>query len=231
MTMVYSIALLGLLGLAAGTFLAFAAAKFAVKADPREKIIEACLPGINCGACGFPGCSGLAKSIAKGDVDFELCLPGKRSGAPEKVKLLLNMDQSRIDAAWEKGGENPEKALEILLESSGSPKPQPKKPSRPSKDEVLHYEGELKANDRARLIFNILPKIDCGVCGSPGCAAFALEVASKNKTADKCVPGKRKDVEKLASKILEMSETDIKKVVAESSDDVESIREIIDRRF
>ncbi len=231
MTLIYSTVLLGLLGLAAGTFLAFAAARFAVKLDPREQIIEACLPSINCGACGFPGCSGLAKAIAQGDADFELCLPGKRSGAPEKVKAIVNTDQARIDEVWEKSGENPDKALELLLGSEESSKKTPRRATKPSRQEIERYMKELKNNDRANLIHHVLPGVDCGVCGSPGCAAFALELASNNKSADKCIPGNRKDTAKLVEKIMKMNETDLKKVIAEAGDDAGSIREIVNKRF
>lgn len=77
------IIILGVLGLLMGLFLAYASKKFEVKKDALvEKIIEA-LPGINCGACGYPGCSGYAESIAKG-ADINLCSPG---GAEVKEKL------------------------------------------------------------------------------------------------------------------------------------------------
>ena len=35
-----------------------------VKEDPRIKEVTQCLAGANCGACGYPGCSGFAKALA-----------------------------------------------------------------------------------------------------------------------------------------------------------------------
>ncbi|MDK2944513.1 MAG: H+/Na+-translocating ferredoxin:NAD+ oxidoreductase subunit, partial [Mesotoga sp.] len=79
MTIVYSVLFMSLLGVGAGIFLAFASAKFAVKKDPRIALIEASLPGANCGACGFPGCAAFAKAVAEGKASIEGCIPGKRS--------------------------------------------------------------------------------------------------------------------------------------------------------
>jgi electron transport complex protein RnfB len=43
-----------------------------VEEDPRIETVQDMLPGTNCGACGFPGCAGLAIAIVGGDA-----LPGK----------------------------------------------------------------------------------------------------------------------------------------------------------
>ncbi|MCG8569726.1 MAG: RnfABCDGE type electron transport complex subunit B [Spirochaetes bacterium] len=67
---------LTLLGFLFGFGLAFIAQIFKVKVDPRvEQVIEA-LPGINCGACGYPGCTGYADAIVNKDVEINLCSPG-----------------------------------------------------------------------------------------------------------------------------------------------------------
>ena len=55
--------LLSILGIVFALILGFASKVFFVKVD--EKVIQVRneLPGANCGACGFPGCDGLAKAI------------------------------------------------------------------------------------------------------------------------------------------------------------------------
>jgi len=52
-----------LIGGALGIGLAIAARMLAVKKDERVLNVEEILPGANCGACGFPGCSGYAEGI------------------------------------------------------------------------------------------------------------------------------------------------------------------------
>ena len=69
---------LATMGLILGLGLAYAADVFKVEADERmEKVLEM-LPGYNCGACGYPGCSGFAEGIMEGEVNqLSLCKPGK----------------------------------------------------------------------------------------------------------------------------------------------------------
>ncbi len=71
-----SIIELGFFALLFGTFLGFAAKKFAVEVDPRVAKIEDYLPNANCGACGFPGCSGFAKAVVVGKAPVNGCIPG-----------------------------------------------------------------------------------------------------------------------------------------------------------
>lgn len=68
--------ILGVTGLAMGLFLAFASKKFEVEVDPRVEKILGVLPGINCGACGFPGCSGYADAIVNNGAPIDACAPG-----------------------------------------------------------------------------------------------------------------------------------------------------------
>jgi len=64
------------LALLAGLGLALAARVFAVEVDPRVEAIEEALPGVNCGACGLPGCAELAKRIAEGKAEVDACPVG-----------------------------------------------------------------------------------------------------------------------------------------------------------
>ncbi len=75
-TIAYAIMVVGGLGLFAGAVLAFASEKFAVEVDPRVEELEAVLPGVNCGACGHPSCTGAAKAIAEGKAPVNACLAG-----------------------------------------------------------------------------------------------------------------------------------------------------------
>ena len=61
------------LGLLFGTGLAFASRVLAVKQDERVEAIEECLPGANCGACGFAGCSSFSEALVEGDANPDDC--------------------------------------------------------------------------------------------------------------------------------------------------------------
>lgn len=63
-------------GLFIGLFLGVAAIWFKVDVDEKEEAVLAALPGNNCGGCGFPGCSGLAAAIAKGEAPVNACPVG-----------------------------------------------------------------------------------------------------------------------------------------------------------
>jgi Na+-translocating ferredoxin:NAD+ oxidoreductase subunit B len=68
--------LLGVTGLICGLILAVASRIFAVHEDPRIETVTSYLPGINCGACGFAGCSDYARSIVLNGADISICRPG-----------------------------------------------------------------------------------------------------------------------------------------------------------
>ena len=58
--------------------LGVAAKVFAVEVDERVPLVRECLPGANCGGCGFPGCDGLAAAIVEGRAPVNGCPVGGR---------------------------------------------------------------------------------------------------------------------------------------------------------
>ena len=70
------VVILGITGVLMGLFLAFASKKIEVEVDPKVEAILAILPGVNCGACGYPGCSGYASGVALEGAKMTLCAPG-----------------------------------------------------------------------------------------------------------------------------------------------------------
>ena len=54
------------LGAAIGVLLALASRIFHVEHEEKYEKIKECLPGANCGGCGFAGCDALAEAISKG---------------------------------------------------------------------------------------------------------------------------------------------------------------------
>lgn len=69
----FAVITLGGLGLLFGFLLAVAGKKFAVKVDPRQEEILKILPGSNCGACGFAGCTGMAEALARKGAGVASC--------------------------------------------------------------------------------------------------------------------------------------------------------------
>lgn len=73
-------AILAGLGLGFGVVLALASRYLAVEEDPRIGEVERLLPGSNCGACGQPGCRGLAERIVAGEQPPSRCTVSSPAG-------------------------------------------------------------------------------------------------------------------------------------------------------
>lgn len=86
-----AIILLGIMGVIFGLILAVASKKLAVETDSRVGEILAVLPGANCGACGFPGCSGLAEAIVSGNAPVNGCPVGKGPCA-QKIAVIMGIE-------------------------------------------------------------------------------------------------------------------------------------------
>lgn len=82
------ILIVGIIGLLAGVVLAVASIVMAVPKDEKAEALEAILPGANCGACGYSGCSGYAAAMAKGEAVPGLCSPGGAAVAAQCGKIL-----------------------------------------------------------------------------------------------------------------------------------------------
>ncbi len=71
-----------------GAVLALLNKYFAVPDDETVKELRACLPGINCGACGFKGCDDYAAAMAEGKAAPNLCIPGAEGVAAKLCEIL-----------------------------------------------------------------------------------------------------------------------------------------------
>jgi len=92
-----SIAVLAGLGLLFGLWLAASAARFGVEPDPKVTSITEALPGANCGACGYPGCSALASAIAKGNAPANACPVGGQAVAQKIAKIIGSGEVSVVE--------------------------------------------------------------------------------------------------------------------------------------
>ena len=84
----YPVLSVAVLSLVFGALLGFSAKKFAVKTDPKAEKIKNILPGVNCGGCGFPGCSGFAEAVAKDEASYKGCPAGGSTTAVEIAKTM-----------------------------------------------------------------------------------------------------------------------------------------------
>ena len=85
------------IGIISAIVISVASKIMAVKIDQRAAQIQDCLPGANCGACGYPGCSGYAAALATvKDVKCNLCTPGG-AAVMAKISALLGIDAGTIE--------------------------------------------------------------------------------------------------------------------------------------
>ena len=78
----------GGIALILGVLLALISHFFSVPEDKTAKAIRACLPGVNCGACGYKGCDDYAAAVAEGTAKPNLCVPGAEATAMELGEIL-----------------------------------------------------------------------------------------------------------------------------------------------
>lgn len=76
------------LGAAMGTMLAIASKVFAVKKNEKAEKIAECLPGANCGGCGYSGCAALAEAIANGEAKVNKCTVGGPEVAAKIAEIM-----------------------------------------------------------------------------------------------------------------------------------------------
>ena len=76
-------------GLLCAILLTVASVFFGTEENEMTSKIRDCLPGANCGACGFSGCDGYAKALSEGKAEsVNLCTPGGDGVASRLGELL-----------------------------------------------------------------------------------------------------------------------------------------------
>jgi electron transport complex protein RnfB len=83
------------LGILFGLGLAMAARLLAIQKNELVEKLEEALPGLNCGTCGYAGCSAYAEAIAEStrsdeaaEVPLNLCLPGAAATAAKLADIM-----------------------------------------------------------------------------------------------------------------------------------------------
>ncbi len=83
-----AVAVVAGIGLLIGLILAVASIVMAVPKDEKAEAVLELLPGANCGACGYSGCEGYAKALAKSEAKPGLCSPGGETCTDAIAELL-----------------------------------------------------------------------------------------------------------------------------------------------
>lgn len=76
MDILTTVIIVTVIGIIASVMLVVAAKVMYVYEDERIGLVAACLPGANCGGCGYAGCSDYAKAIVEGGAELNKCAPG-----------------------------------------------------------------------------------------------------------------------------------------------------------
>lgn len=77
------------IGLLCAIILVIAAKFFGVEENEKVSKIRECLPGANCGACGYAGCDGYAKALAEEEgIKTNLCIPGADAVSKQISEIL-----------------------------------------------------------------------------------------------------------------------------------------------
>jgi len=90
-TIIIAIISLSVIGLACAALITVASKMMFVKVDVRVEKLRNCLPGANCGACGYSGCEGYAEALARGEVASNLCPPGG-TDVYNQINSILGVD-------------------------------------------------------------------------------------------------------------------------------------------
>ena len=96
-TITIAIVSVTVIGIVCALILSTASKVMHVTVDERISNIRELLPGVNCGACGYPGCSGLAAAlVADPTINISLCPPVSLA-AVEKISAILGVDVVTIE--------------------------------------------------------------------------------------------------------------------------------------
>lgn len=86
--------LMGGIGILAAAVLYYVSRRFYVHEDERISQVEECLPGANCGACGYKGCHDFAAACCKATSLEGMFCPGAGSGGMRQVAAILGLNAS-----------------------------------------------------------------------------------------------------------------------------------------
>lgn len=76
------------LGVLGAVILAVASKYLEPRQDPRVAQVQECLPGVNCGACGYAGCADYARAVVAQGAPTNKCVPGGQKTADAVAQVM-----------------------------------------------------------------------------------------------------------------------------------------------
>lgn len=94
-TIIATLCVSAILALILGFLLGFFKKIFYVPVDEKVAAVRGCLPGANCGGCGYPGCDGYAAAVAKGEAPVDACSAGGVETA-KAIGKIMGVDANSV---------------------------------------------------------------------------------------------------------------------------------------
>ncbi len=115
MSILLSLLVLGITGLIASVLLYVVARQFAVEEDPRIDLVQAVLPGANCGGCGFAGCRNFAEACVKaGSIQGVSCPVGGEPVMDQVAAILVPAAEGEAPKEFKtEGAFTPQRAVAL----------------------------------------------------------------------------------------------------------------------
>ena len=143
------------IGILCAIMLAVFSKVMAVPVDEKYVKVRECLPGANCGACGYAGCDGYAKALSDGDEErTNLCVPGADAVSRQLSDVLGVAFQDVVEQV-------------AVVKCRGDCNAVQNK---------MNYEG-IKTCAAANMLFAGFSACSCGCLGLGDCAAACPEHA------------------------------------------------------
>ncbi len=107
-----------IIGVVLGLGLTVADKFMSVPVDEKQSKIRDCLPGANCGACGYSGCDGYAAALAAGEAEPNKCAPGGENTAKALGEVLGVTVEAQKNVAFIACGGRPD-AVKVNFDYTG----------------------------------------------------------------------------------------------------------------
>ena len=88
MDILTTVIIVTVIGIIAAVMLVVAAKVMYVYEDERIGLVAECLPGANCGGCGYAGCADYAKAVVEGGAELNKCAPGGAAAVEVMAKVM-----------------------------------------------------------------------------------------------------------------------------------------------